>query len=38
MSTQWHPLFARLLCLLLEDFYHRGDRQRLFLARIDFRL
>jgi hypothetical protein len=21
MSTQWHPLFARLLRLLLEDFY-----------------
>jgi hypothetical protein len=21
MSTQWHPLFARLLRLLLEEFY-----------------
>ena len=36
-----HPLWSNRkvqpsLTTLLEDFYQRGDRRRLFVARIDF--
>ena len=27
MSTQWHPLFAHLLVLLIEDYYEIVRRE-----------